>query len=147
MTNASLCSGCHRLILAALLTIAGVIIALGTTRSANAEEPAVIIKMLDMPASYAPAQVEIKVGDTIEWKNVGNSVHHATSDPSMAMKPDDASTPAGATAFDSGFLRPGETYSYTFKSPGIYKYVCAPHETSGMIGKITVVPREIGAAK
>lgn len=114
--------------------------------TAHAEEkPSVVIKMIDMPASFEPQNITIKVGDTVEWKNVGNSVHHATSDPSEAMKPEDASTPNGAKAFDSGFLHPGDTYSHTFTEPGIYNYVCAPHETSGMKGKIVVVPKEQAA--
>ena len=110
-----------------------------------ADNPTVVIRMVDMPASFEPQQVTIKVGDTVEWKNVGNSVHHASSDPSEAMKPGDATTPSGAKAFDSGFLRPGDTYSHTFTEPGVYNYVCAPHETSGMTGKIIVVPKDQAA--
>ena len=68
-----------------------------------------------------------------------------TSDPSEAMKPEDASTPNGAKAFDSGFMHPGDTYSHTFTEPGIYNYICAPHETSGMRGKIVVLPRDQAA--
>jgi plastocyanin len=106
----------------------------------RAQDPAVVVKMNDMPASFEPKEVTIKVGETVEWKNVGNSVHHASSDPSMAMKPGDAITPSGAKAFDSGFLRPGDTYSFKFTEPGVYNYVCAPHETSGMTGRVTVLP-------
>lgn len=131
--------GRHALSAAALM---GMMI---TTGVAWSEEPSTVIKMVDMPATFQPAQVTVRVGDTVEWKNVGNSVHHASSDPSMAMNPNDASTPAGAKAFDSGFLRPGATYSYTFTSPGVYNYVCAPHETSGMKGKITVLPKDQAA--
>jgi plastocyanin len=109
---------------------------------AGAQDPAVIVKMNDMPTAFEPKEVTIRVGETVEWKNVGNSVHHASSDPTMAMKPGDASTPAGAKAFDSGFLRPGDTYSFKFSEPGVYEYVCAPHETSGMVGKVTVLPRD-----
>jgi plastocyanin len=108
----------------------------------HAEDPAVIVKMNDMPTAFEPKEITIRVGETVEWKNVGNSVHHASSDPSMAMKPGDASTPPGAKAFDSGFLRPGDTYSFKFTQPGVYDYVCAPHETSGMTGKVTVLPRD-----
>jgi plastocyanin len=125
-----------------LVTVAAasfLIVGAGTTR---AEDPAVIVKMNDMPTAFEPKEVTIRVGETVEWKNVGNSVHHASSDPSMAMKPGDASTPPGAKAFDSGFLRPGDTYSFKFSEPGVYNYVCAPHETSGMTGKITVLPRD-----
>jgi len=108
----------------------------------RAEDPAVVVKMNDMPTAFEPKEVTIRVGETVEWKNVGNSVHHASSDPNMAMKAGDASTPPGAKAFDSGFLRPGDTYSFKFSQPGVYDYVCAPHETSGMTGRVTVVPRD-----
>jgi len=128
---------------AAATAAIAVIVGAGTVRAG--QKPSVIIKMVDMPASFEPPAVTIKVGDTVEWKNAGNSVHHATSDPSEAMKPGDASTPSGAKAFDSGFLHPGDTYSHTFTEPGIYNYVCAPHETSGMKGKIVVVPKDQAA--
>jgi plastocyanin len=108
-------------------------------RSADASAPAtVVIKMLDMPPSFAPAQVTIKAGDTVKWENVGNSVHHTTDDPAAAIKPGDVANPAGAKPFDSGFLPPGSSYTYTFTVPGTYKYVCAAHETSGMSGEVVV---------
>ena len=105
---------------------------------ATASQPAVTIKMLDMPPVFAPTSITIKAGDTVEWQNVGNEVHHATSDPSMAIKGSEVGNPAGAESFDSGFLRPGESFSHTFKVPGVYKYACAIHETKGMIGQIVV---------
>ena len=108
-------------------------------RSADASAPAtVVIKMLDMPPSFVPAQVTIKAGDTVKWENVGNSVHHTTDDPAAAIKPGDVANPAGAKPFDSGFLPPGSSYTYTFIVPGTYKYVCAAHETSGMSGEVVV---------
>jgi plastocyanin len=108
-------------------------------RTADASAPAtVVIKMLDMPPSFAPMQVTIKAGDTVKWENVGNSVHHATDDPAAAIKPGDVADPAGAKPFDSGFLPPGSSYTYTFTVPGTYKYVCAAHETSGMSGQVVV---------
>jgi plastocyanin len=109
------------------------------SRTADASAPAtVVIKMLDMPPSFAPAQVTIKAGDTVKWENVGNSVHHATDDPAAAIKPGDVANPAGAKPFDSGFLPPGSSFTYTFTVPGTYKYVCAAHETSGMSGEVVV---------
>jgi plastocyanin len=105
---------------------------------ATASDPTVIIKMLDMPPAFAPAAVAIKAGDTVEWQNVGDEVHHATSDPSMAVNGGDVSNPAVAEPFDSGFLKPGETFTHTFKQAGVYKYACAIHETKGMVGEIVV---------
>jgi plastocyanin len=107
-------------------------------RSASASTPPILVKMVDMPATFQPAKLSIRVGDTVEWKNVGNSVHHASSDPSTAVNPSEASTPSGAKPFDSGFLQPGESFTYTFTVPGTYKYICAPHETSGMLGEVVV---------
>ena len=103
-----------------------------------AAQPAVIIKMLDTPPSFQPATVKIKVGGTVEWRNVGDSAHHATDDQQMAIKSADVNRPDGAVAFDSGFLRPGETFTHTFNKPGVYKYVCAVHEAQGMIGEVVV---------
>jgi len=107
-------------------------------RSAHASTPALVVKMLDMPAVFQPAQLSIKAGETVEWKNIGNSVHHASSDPSAAVNPSDVSNPPGAKPFDSGFLQPGQSFTYTFTVPGTYKYICAPHETSGMSGEVVV---------
>jgi len=107
-------------------------------RSASASTAPLLVKMVDMPATFQPATISIKVGETVEWKNVGNSVHHASSDPSTAVNPSEVSNPAGAKPFDSGFLQPGQSYTYTFTVPGTYKYICAPHETSGMLGEVVV---------
>jgi plastocyanin len=106
-----------------------------------ADEPVVIVKMRDMPPSFDPSRVTINVGDTIKWENTGNSVHHATDDHEMALNGDDVKSPSGAAAFDSGFMRPGETFTHTFTTPGVYKYVCVAHEASGMIGEVVVKAR------
>jgi plastocyanin len=109
------------------------------SRIADASAPTtVVIKMLDTPPSFAPAQISIHVGDTVKWENVGNSVHHATDVPAAAIKPADVANPAGAKPFDSGFMPPGASFTYTFTVPGTYKYVCAAHETSGMLGEVVV---------
>ncbi len=123
-----------------LIAIAAAGLVIGENWDSNAEDPAVVVKMNDMPTAFEPKEVTIRVGETVDWKNVGNSVHHASSDPSMAMRPKDAITPPGAKSFDSGFW-PGHSYSFKFTQRGVYDYVCAPHETSGMTGRITVLPR------
>src|SRR5260370_38408115 len=64
-------------------------------RSASASTPPILVKMVDMPATFQPAKLSIRVGDTVEWKNIGNSVHHASSDPSTAVNPAEVSNPPG----------------------------------------------------
>lgn len=105
---------------------------------ASETQEVVTVKMVDMPPVFQPATITIRTGETVEWKNIGNEVHHATSDPSLAIKNSDVGNPPGAQAFDSGFLKPGETFTHTFKTPGMYRYACAVHETKGMVGEIIV---------
>ncbi len=103
-----------------------------------AAEPTIVINMLDMPPSFEPVRTTIRAGETVEWKNVGNQLHHVTTDPSAALKKNDVANPPGAKPFDSGFLKPGETFSQTFSVPGTYRYTCAVHEAKGMNGELVV---------
>jgi plastocyanin len=114
------------------------LLALRTPVAATASKPAFRVKMLDMPPMFEPSQVTIKAGESVEWQNVGNEVHHATSDPSLAIKRTDVTNPPGVEPFDSGFLRPGETFAHTFLKRGVYKYTCVVHEGKGMIGEVVV---------
>ena len=122
--------------------IALVLVGMAVTQlstSAAATAPGIVVRMLDMPLAFEPTIIKIKVGDSVEWKNVGNEVHHATSDPSLAIKPAEVTNPPGAEPFDSGFLRPGETFTHIFTVPGEYKYTCVVHEAKGMVGTIVVI--------
>ena len=121
--------------------IALVLVGMAVTQlstSAAATAPGIVVRMLDMPLAFEPTVIKIKVGDSVEWKNAGNEVHHATSDPALAIKPAEVTNPPGAEPFDSGFLRPGETFSHIFTVPGEYKYTCVVHEAKGMIGTVVV---------
>src|SRR5215471_21403680 len=62
----------------------------------RAAKPTIVIKMMDMPLSFEPAQTTVKAGDTIEWQNIGNQLHHVTTDAAAALKKADVSTPSGA---------------------------------------------------
>jgi plastocyanin len=98
----------------------------------------VVIKMADKQPFYAPAKVLIKVGDTVQWVNGGDTVHSISTSAANAQNPNDTSMPKGAVAFDSGFIPPGGDFSYTFTLPGTYRYFCLPHEKAGMVGVIVV---------
>ncbi len=125
------------LILTFFATIVAGLLVIAVARS-RAAKPAVVIKMMDMPASFEPTRITIKTGDTVEWENTGNQLHHVTTDPSAALKKNDVAIPAGAKPFDSGFLKPGESFSETFSVPGVYRYTCAVHEAKGMNGELVV---------
>lgn len=59
---------------------------------------------------FEPATLEVGVGDTVSWENVGDVAHTVTFDDE-----------------DSGDLDPGESYSRTFEEAGEFDYVCTIH--------------------
>ncbi|MBI2393334.1 MAG: hypothetical protein HYV09_27370 [Deltaproteobacteria bacterium] len=79
---------------------------------------------------FAPSNLTIKVGDTIEWvwKESGHTVTEGTS------------CTAKSGGFDSGLQNTGFTFSRTFSTAGTVDYFCIPHCSLGMTGKITVAP-------
>jgi plastocyanin len=89
---------------------------------------------------FDPDNVTVPKGTKVTWKNNSGTAHTATDDPSKASNSADVSLPSGAKSWDSGNIDPGQSYSYTFDTPGTYKYVCVPHESAGMLGTITVTP-------
>ena len=90
--------------------------------------------------SFSPATVNIHAGQTVEWRNTSVITHSVTDDPQLARTAGDAALPAGATPFSSGDIAAGNVYTYTFRTPGTYKYFCTHHEGDGMLGTVIVAP-------
>lgn len=91
--------------------------------------------------AFEPAEIAVRVGDTVEWRNMTLFTHTVTGDPNLAEDPAHVSLPDGAAAFDSGPVPAGEVFRYTFTAPGTYRYVCQPHEGLDMLGAVVVTPR------
>lgn len=72
---------------------------------------------------YSPAAITVVIGvnNTVTWTNSDVAIHTVT---------------ASDKSFDSGDVLPGATFSFTFKTPGIYTYHCIYHEW--MSGTVTV---------
>jgi len=64
------------------------------------------------PQSWTFA-TSIQPGQAVTWTNVGTQAHSATS-------------PDGA--FDTGLIQPGDTATVALDAPGVYAYVCTPHQ-------------------
>jgi len=81
---------------------------------ARAEETKVTIDNF----TFAPAEVKVKVGDTVTWTNNDDIPHTVVS----------------AGKFRSKALDTDNSFSFTFTAAGEYKYFCSlhPHMT-GMI--------------
>jgi amicyanin len=80
--------------------------------------------------SYNPNLIEIKAGDTVTWINSDSSPHTVTS----------SSSSSNDSNFDSGVVRSGEAFSFTFEKEGQYSYFCTLHPS--MVGTVVVFPSE-----
>ncbi len=70
----------------------------------------------------------IAVGDTVEWVNLDNVQHTATS----------TSEPAGGNPFDSGLMGNGATFRFAPAVPGSWEYFCEVHPVQMAGATITV---------
>ncbi len=66
----------------------------------------------EAPGDYSVNVLTIPVGTTVMWTNDDAMVHTVT---------------AVDGKFDSGMMAEGDTWSYTFDTPGEYEYLCSPH--------------------
>lgn len=126
-----------------LQTSGGILLAgLATSAKLSHAQGPIDIAMMGSPGGarvwFKPIGLLIEVGQTVRWTNrdPGNS-HTATAyHPSLYKKTQ--RIPDGAKPWDSGFLLPNESFSFTFTVPGVYDYYCLPHEHAGMVGRIIV---------
>ena len=71
--------------------------------------------------AFQPASIEVKSGTTVTWTNQDTAPHTVTF---------------RNGAHGSGTLQQGQSFSYTFKTPGTYDYYCAVHPY--MVARVTV---------
>lgn len=96
------------------------------TSSVAAQQQTVNVAMRD--TFFEPKDITVPVGTTVVWSNQGQLPHTATSETGV---------------FDSGssqdrWLRPGQTFQFTFNQPGTFSYFCVVHRALGMAGTVTV---------
>jgi plastocyanin len=71
--------------------------------------------------TFAPPRTTVKAGTTVTWTNDDHVPHTVTSSTKL---------------FKSKTLDTGNTFSFTFTTPGTYQYFCSVHPR--MIGAIVV---------
>jgi plastocyanin len=77
---------------------------------------------------FSPASITVSAGTTVTWRHQGSGSHTITADDG---------------AFNSGSITAGETFSFTFTTPGEYGYYCEFHGSpggGGMAGVVIVTP-------
>ncbi len=62
--------------------------------------------------AYSPNAITIKAGESVMWMNGDELAHTVTADNG---------------SFDSGFIDPGGSYTYTFTTAGAFTFHCTPH--------------------
>jgi plastocyanin len=99
---------------AAFLVLSG-----GIAAQAKAKPETHVISIKDM--KFNPDSLEVKAGDTIEWKNEDIVPHTVTSE---------------TKKFDSGAIQGDHSWKYKAKKRGEFPYGCSFHPT--MKAKLTV---------
>ena len=101
------------------------------TLNASATVPVTVLVNMQGIAFVAPGggdDVTIMLGDTIRWENQDGVQHTATS----------TSMPSGGSAFDSGFLSSGQSFTFVPNTRGEWVYFCEVHPTIMTGARITV---------
>ena len=93
-----------------------------TTNFMDSTEARVVISNF----AFQPANITIRVGQTVKWKHCGPEVDQHTV------------TSAGGTPLDSPYLSKGAVFTHTFNLPGTNPYECIPHH-GDMAGSIEVI--------
>ncbi|MEZ4869292.1 MAG: plastocyanin/azurin family copper-binding protein [Caldilineaceae bacterium] len=92
------------------------------------------------PTMFLPGSLTIPRGATVIWKNDDIYPHTVTCQPTEGQAGASyAKLPQGAQPWDSGNIYTGETWSYTFTTPGDYLYYSRRDESGHMLGSITVI--------
>ena len=120
-----------------LLLIAGCGLS-GPAHEAPMPDAAAVVDMGFM--SFSPGTINVKAGQTVEWRNTSIITHNVTDSPGAAATSGDAALPAGAIPFSSGDIPAGKIFVYKFTVPGTYHYFCTHHESDGMTGIVVVAP-------
>jgi plastocyanin len=68
--------------------------------------------------SFDPPVLSVVVGRAVAWRHEGSSPHTVTSG---------SPTESPGRIFDSGTLRNGQGFTFTFSEAGIYTYFCKVH--------------------
>lgn len=93
---------------------------------------------MDDRLRFLPDTIRVRAGQAVRWENTSVLIHTVTADPALAWDPANVSLPPGAAPFDSGDMLPEGDYTHVFRVPGVYRYVCLPHERAGMVGVVIV---------
>jgi len=86
----------------------------GEANAKRIDAATVAVNMKDL--HFAPKGIKVKTGTTVTWTNDDSVVHNVRQVKSVFLSPTE--------------MLPGETFSFKFDKPGIYRYQCTFHHPS-----------------
>jgi len=121
------------------IVILGILLAPYAFMHANAQEVKEVeiaegSKNVDNGKFFVPARITIQIGTTVVWTNLDDAPHTVT---------DGTPESKWGTVFDSGIMRLGKVYKFSFNEAGEFPYLCALHPW--MAGKVTVLSKGVTA--
>lgn len=133
----------HRILFQSFAALLAVLLAACGTSGPAYEDPGPdVAATVDMTLAltFEPAEITVRVGDKVEWRNRSPLTHTVTADPRITADASNMELPEGARPFNSAAIPAGQVFRYTFTVPGTYRYLCLPHEGQKMFGTVVVEP-------
>ena len=85
--------------------------------------------------AFSPASFTLEAGDTVTWTNFDTAPH-------------DVAVTNGPASFHSPLLSRGQSWSFTFRIPGSYSYVCSVHpDMASSLVVIAPAPAAVPASR
>ena len=103
--------------LAALILAAAATVTIATGAARAQGDAVVVMKDFD----FTPMSVAVPAGGSVTWKNLDGEPHTVTSVDGL---------------FRSGALDQGDSFTFRFSKPGVYRYLCSIHPK--MTASVTV---------
>ena len=133
----------HRILFQSFAALLAVLLAAcGTTGPAYEAPGPDVAAAVDLTAAltFEPAEITVRVGDKVEWRNRTLLTHTVTADPRITADASNIELPEGARPFNSAAIPAGQVFRHTFTVPGTYRYLCLPHAGQKMFGTVVVEP-------
>lgn len=84
------------------------------------------VRVFDSDPGYSQPKLDVNVGDVVVWTNIGELEHSVTAAKRVEWKLNQKMDPG--CNFNSGLMKPGQTFAIKFTSKGWYPYYCTQHE-------------------
>lgn len=112
----------------------------GNTNGGGTGAPgAVAVTIRDF--TFTPANVTVKVGQSVRWTNQGGTTHTVTADDG-SFDSGSIGAPGAPDPYGNGSA-PGGSFTFVFNQAGTFHYHCKLHPPAqypGFVGTVTVTP-------